>query len=111
MCMGFVLESNCVQLVEQYVKHDNSIDSSIRSIKPGLSVINAAKDNMGNSIVGTTIIGDYPEQKFHPPVPIRIERLDDVLINHHHQSSSSSSLMGHTAATTAASSSRTPVSY
>jgi FkbM family methyltransferase len=44
----------------------------------GSSTINAAKGNMGNSVVGT-VIKDEAEQQFLDPIPIRIERLDSIL--------------------------------
>jgi FkbM family methyltransferase len=44
----------------------------------GSSTINAAKGNMGNSVVGT-VIKDVTTQKFFDPISIRIERLDSIL--------------------------------
>jgi FkbM family methyltransferase len=46
----------------------------------GGSTINAAKGNMGNAVVGTQIKDNTrPNQQFHKPIKIRIERLDSIL--------------------------------
>jgi FkbM family methyltransferase len=46
----------------------------------GNNTINAAKGNFGNSVVGTTVSDNgVNAQKFHPPIPIRVERMDSIL--------------------------------
>jgi hypothetical protein len=45
----------------------------------GDTVVIAAKNNMGKSIVGGKEIKDAPSQKFYDPLPIVIEPLNSII--------------------------------
>jgi FkbM family methyltransferase len=70
--------TNTLMAVPREVRERVSLFPIALGSENGSSTINAAEGNMGNSVVGTQIQDD-PNQLFHKPIPIRIERLDSIL--------------------------------
>jgi FkbM family methyltransferase len=73
----FCLTSTLSKMAEKYRNRFTLFPIALGD-KEASSTINAAQDNMGNSVVGKQVKG-YNAQTFLDPIPIQVERLDDVL--------------------------------
>ena len=73
----FCLTSTLLQFPEAQRKRVTVYPFALGELAEGLQIF-GAKHNMGNSVVGK-IIQDGPGQEFNAPVPIRVDRYDDVI--------------------------------
>jgi FkbM family methyltransferase len=73
----FCLTSTLSQMGAEY-RNRFTLFPIVLGDKEASSTIHAPQDNMGNSVVGKQV-KDLSEQTFLDPIPIQVERLDDVL--------------------------------
>jgi FkbM family methyltransferase len=73
----FCLTSTLSKMAEKYRNRFTLFPIALGN-KEASSTINAPLNNMGNSVVGKQI-KDFVRQEFSEAIPIRVERLDDVL--------------------------------